>query len=121
MPWHGDVATYPLVVRKLKLDIGLCPLKSDEFNHGKSPLKWMEYSAMKIPSVASPVVYGNYIENNKTGLIARDDWFDQIESLIKSKEKRKRLANNAFQYVKKKFSQDKNVDMWWSALNDVMD
>ena len=103
-PWHGDIATYPLDVRDMKLDIGLCPLVDNAFNRGKSPLKWEEYSAMKIPTIASPTVYADEIDYGKTGFIAnKGEWFDRMEELILSPSLRKDMAERAYNRVKFKF------------------
>ena len=55
LAWHSDINTYPLDVRDMRLDIGLCPVIDDPFNRGKSDIKWVEYSAMGMPAVVSPV------------------------------------------------------------------
>ena len=119
-PWHGDIETYPLIVREMKIDIGLAPLKNTTFNKGKSPLKWCEYSALKIPTVASEIVYNPYISHGKTGLIARDDeWFDRIDELIQDKEKRQSISEKAYNRVKSKYGNDNNA-LWLSALKDIL-
>ena len=41
---------YPLKLASLQLDIGLCPLANEEFNWGKSALKWSEYAAVRVPT-----------------------------------------------------------------------
>ena len=117
--WHGDVATYPLVVRDMKLDIGLCPLVDDSFNRGKSNLKWVEYSAMGIPSVVSPTVYQNEIKHGKTGLIARKgEWFKYIEELILDKDKRQDIASRANQRVRNNYNANSS-HIWWDVLDDL--
>lgn len=118
-PWHGCVNTHPLTIRHLAVDIGLCPLEDNKFNRGKSPLKWLEYSAMGIPSVVSEVVYGDFVEHEKTGLIAKKgEWFKNIERLVKDKDLRKEIAANAHAKVKKDFNED-CAKKWWKALEDL--
>ena len=118
IPWHDDISTYSLAVSELGGDIAICPLTDDTFNSGKSPLKWEEMSAMKVPCVCSPTVYGNYIEHGKTGFIARQgEWGNCLEELLDPK-KREQIWQNAYDEVKKKFSIE-NANMYWSALEDL--
>jgi hypothetical protein len=50
-----EVPAHPYRLAAMDLDIGLIPLKKNQFNICKSPIKWVEYSALKIPSIASYV------------------------------------------------------------------
>lgn len=119
-PWHGDIETYPLMVREMKGDIALAPLKDTVFNRGKSPLKWCEYSALGVPTIASEIVYGDYIDHGKTGLIARNgEWFKYIDELIQDKEKRLSIAQKAYNRVKFKYGEG-NSALWLAALKDIM-
>jgi hypothetical protein len=120
-PWHGDIATYPLDVRDMGLDIGLAPLQDTTFNRGKSPIKWIEYSQMGVPSVCSEIVYGPYIDNRKTGFTAvtPDQWFNCIDKLICDEELRNLIAKKAKVRVEKKWQVDKSV-LWGAALRDIL-
>ena len=118
LPWHSDINTYPLSLRELSGDIAICPLTDDIFNNGKSPLKWEEMSAMKVPCVCSPAVYGNYIEHGKTGFIARQgEWEACLEKLL-DPNLRQQIGQNAYNSVKRDLSL-KNATMYWSALEDL--
>ena len=71
--WDG----YPKLLMGLKWDIGLAPLIDDQFNRGKSHIKWMEYSMKKIPTIASrvypyiqPVLGKKTIQQGKTGFLS---------------------------------------------------
>ncbi len=118
IPWHSDIHTYPLSLRELSGDIAICPLTDDTFNNGKSPLKWEEMSAMKVPSVCSPMVYGNFIEHGKTGFIARQgEWGTYLEKLL-DPDLREQIGQNAYNAVKEKFSLE-NAAAYWSALDGL--
>jgi len=119
LPWHSDINTYPLSLRELSGDIAICPLTDDIFNNGKSPLKWEEMSAMKVPCVCSPTVYGNFIEHGKTGFIARQgEWEACLEKLL-DPDLRQQIGQNAYNSVKREFSLN-NATMYWSALQDLL-
>ena len=49
--------------------IALLPLNSTVFNHKKSDLKFVEAASNEVATIASPTVYSETIETNKTGKI----------------------------------------------------
>ncbi|MDE8345477.1 MAG: methyltransferase domain-containing protein [Acidocella sp.] len=53
-------------------DIAFMPLGDTEFNRAKSDLKFIEASAARLATLASPVVYGESIVDGKTGMLFRD-------------------------------------------------
>lgn len=99
--WHSDINTYPLRVRDMKCDIMIAPLIKDRFNDCKSELKWLEYSALKVPGVYSKTVYGNEVKHGKTGLIADSvgEWEKYLNELIENKDLRKEIADKAYTRV----------------------
>jgi len=119
VPWHHDINTYPAALSDLAGDVAICPLVDDVFDRGKSPLKWEEMSAMKVPCVCSPCVYHNFIEHGKTGFIAREgEWGVYLEKLLDPKT-REEIGQNAYDAVKSKFSLEKATD-YWSAIQDML-
>jgi glycosyltransferase involved in cell wall biosynthesis len=53
-------------------DLAFMPLADTAFNRAKSDLKFIEAGACRVAALASPVVYGDVIEDGKTGLLFRD-------------------------------------------------
>lgn len=100
---------YPKLLASKGWDIGIAPLIDDEFNRGKSHIKWMEFAMYKIPVVASKV-YPYYqkikgqpvIEHGKTGFLAKDkfQWVQFLQKLIDDARLRKEIGENAYQAVK---------------------
>lgn len=82
-------------------EICLQPLDDTKFNRYKSDIKFVEAGAGGLAVIASPVVYADYIEHDRTGLIARGprEWESMLSQLIKDKEYRQRLGRNAKNYV----------------------
>ena len=122
MGWHGDIRTYPLMMRNLKADIGIIPLEDNVFNRGKSALKWLEYSALGIPTIASDVTpYKEVIKYGKTGYLVKnteDDWYEHIKFMIEDKQIGIDMAKRARARVKKKWSIDRSVE-WIEAYETL--
>lgn len=92
--------TYPKLVMTQKWDIGIAPLIDDAFNKSKTHIKWMEYTMMNIPTIASDVY--PYTENipKDTALIVKDNgWIDALCKLIEDDDLRDTLLNNAREYI----------------------
>jgi len=103
--WGNGMPEYLTNMLLSKLDIGICPLKDDKFNSFKSPLKWEEYAALKIPVVCSNVVYGEHLENGVDALIYKDmdEFKEKLQSLIDNMSLRYELSEKAYSSVKEKY------------------
>lgn len=77
------------------MDIGIMPLPDDQWSRGKCGLKALQYMALAIPTVCSPVgVNTKIIQDDENGFLAgtEDEWIDKLTSLLKSVPLRKRLG-----------------------------
>ncbi len=111
IPW-SPLKTWPDYVCNLGLEIGLAPLVDNMFNRAKSNLRYLEYSAAEIATIASPIEpYRETIKDGKTGLFAYDtqDWISKISMLVEDEKYRKKFASSANKFVEKNFDIDKNV------------
>ncbi len=120
-PWV-DFEAYPYVMKNLCCDIGIAPVSKTSFNDCRSSLKWVEYSALKMATVATN--YGPYArdcEDGTTALLVREknEWFDALCKLIENETLRKEIANNAFKKCRKDFNLDYMVDTWMTVFNDL--
>jgi len=115
--------TYPLKLAALDLDIGICPLDDNEFNRAKSPLKWSEYSAMKIPSVVSRLEAYACVDDGVTGLVAgtEDEFYEKLCELVESKELRNKITQNAYDKNYQDYNLDKNAMLWVDAYEQAME
>lgn len=101
-----DVMMFPFVLAHLEFDIGICPLIDNQFNHCKSELKWEEYSALAIPTVASNCPpYSAAVEDRKTGFLVKDakEWVDRLGELIENEKLRKDMGERAMCAVREKY------------------
>jgi glycosyltransferase involved in cell wall biosynthesis len=76
-------------------DIGIMPLTDDEWAKGKCGFKALQYMAMKIPTICSPVgVNTKIIDHEKNGLLAKteQEWVDYLQKLITDSQLRKRIG-----------------------------
>lgn len=108
IPSTTTFADYPKMLANQPWDIAVAPLADNAFTRCKSHIKWMEMSALKYPVIASKV-YPYYvdlwgrptIEHDKTGLLVKPhEWESALEELILNADKRKELADNAYNAVK---------------------
>ncbi|WP_339727638.1 glycosyltransferase family 4 protein [uncultured Gimesia sp.] len=76
-------------------DIGIMPLKDDEWSRFKCGLKLLQYMALGIPAVASPVgVNADIIEQGQNGFCAcnEEEWYESLRQLLISHKLRKTLG-----------------------------
>jgi glycosyltransferase involved in cell wall biosynthesis len=89
------------------IDIGIMPLPDNEWTRGKCGFKGLQYMALEIPTIMSPVgVNTEIIQDGKNGYLANtdDEWVDKISALIESPELRKTLGENGRKTVFDKYS-----------------
>jgi len=93
---------YPCFVN-LDFDIGIAPLADNHFNWGKTGRKPMEYGALSIPMVLSPVQpYLKWIEADVALGPKKNrhlEWVKDLSSLIESKELRDEYGARGHKYA----------------------
>lgn len=96
-----DWTELPFIISQM--DINLAPLEDTLFNRAKSENKWTEASLVKVITIASNVgAFRNVIQNGVTGILcdnSAEAWYEQIKSVIKNKQWRNEIANNAYNLV----------------------
>jgi glycosyltransferase involved in cell wall biosynthesis len=83
------------------------PLPDDKWSKGKCGLKALQFMAMGIPTVCSPVgVNTDIIQDNQNGFLAsaEDEWVDKLSRLLRSRELRERLGQAGRATVEQKYS-----------------
>lgn len=119
----GAPAEYwPFKHRLLDFDIGIAPLIDDDFNKNKVNTKWLEYSVLEIPTVASSTVYGEHIDHGKNSFIAdtHDEWVEYLSKLIEGKALRNRMGKAAAKEVKKNWNIDDHWMEWVKIYEDML-
>jgi len=103
MRWRADSELEDLSA----IDIGVMPLPDDRWSKGKCGLKALQFMALGIPTVCSPVgVNTDIIQDDENGFIAgtEDEWVEKLSRLLRSAELRQRLGQAGRATVEQKYS-----------------
>lgn len=90
-----------------KISIGLMPLVADEWSEGKCGFKGLQYMALGIPTVLSPVgVNLSIVEHGVNGFFASDEeeWLYYLEQLIVDPNLREKIGKKSREKVIADFS-----------------
>jgi glycosyltransferase involved in cell wall biosynthesis len=101
--WGSDLAAPEAIS---KFDIGVYPLRDVEFNRHKCGFKALEYMAMGVPVVASPIgANSRIISNGIDGYLAEEipGWLDAFDRLTDPTH-RMRLGSAGAEKVSRQFS-----------------
>lgn len=122
IPW-APLKKWPKKLKGLGLHIGLAPLKDNNFNRGKSNLRYMEYSLARMAPIVSPVEPYKIVNDGVDGLIAKEqkDWYNQMEKLILDREYLDTIAQNAHDRIVKEYNIWDNVDKWLDTYQAIHD
>jgi glycosyltransferase involved in cell wall biosynthesis len=105
-----------------QFDIGIMPLSDDAWARGKCAFKIIQYMAVGIPAVASPVGMNlEVIEDGTNGFLALTDkdWIDRLSLLIKDEVLRKAMGMRGRRIVQEKYSVASNVDKFIHTLENI--
>ncbi len=111
MPW--DLSTE--VAHLQDCDIGVMPLPDTEWARGKCGLKLLQYLAVGLPAVASPVgVNREIITSGVNGLLAMtsDEWSDHLSRLCREAELRERFGRAGRRTVEEQYA----LTLWGPRL-----
>jgi len=90
-----------------RIDIGVMPLYDSKWEKGKCGFKGLQYMALGIPSVMSPVgVNKEIITDNKNGFLAKtaEEWFVILSKLLADKELRINTGRAGKETIKDKYA-----------------
>jgi len=96
-----------------QFDIGIMPLTDDKWSKGKGGLKILQYFAMEIPVVCSPVGINKELVNDGiNGYHAKNmvEWTEKLGKLIENKSLREEFGIAGRKTVEEKFDLIKAVD-----------
>ena len=104
-------------------DIGVYPLRDDEWARGKCGFKAIQFMACGLPVVAAAVgVNREIIQDGVNGFLAssEQDWVEKIERLLCDPGLRKRLGDAGRKTIEEKYSLAVNAPKLAAMMRDVV-
>jgi glycosyltransferase involved in cell wall biosynthesis len=90
----------------VKFDIGIMPLSPDPFSEGKSSYKLLQYLAVGVPSVCSPVGMNSDVAGNDEYCLTASgngQFCFQMEKLLSNCDLRRKLGLNGRKLIERKY------------------
>ncbi len=119
LPWRKDTELDDLRA----MDIGIMPLPDDEWARGKCGLKGLQYMALGIPTLMSPVgVNTEIIQHGVNGFLPRTDeeWVELISRLVEDADLRARMGAEARRTVEERYSVNAWRDTYLKHFNSLI-
>ena len=119
LPWRSQTEVADL----RPIDIGVMPLPDDPWSRGKCGLKALQYMALGIPTVCSPVgVNSDIIHDGENGFLAatEDEWVEKLRQLLRSAPLRERLGSAGRATVEARYSAAVVAPMVYRILESVV-
>lgn len=120
LPWRKDTELDDLRA----MDIGIMPLPDDEWARGKCGLKGLQYMALGIPTLMSPVgVNSEIIQHGENGFLPRstEEWVEQVSRLVEDADLRARLGAAARRTVEERYSVKAWRDTYLKLFNNLLE
>ncbi len=117
IPWVS-LENFPYALTNF--DINIAPAHESKYFQSKSDLRWLESSALGIPTIADPSVYYE-IEDGVTGVFAVSDahFADELHELIDNEAKRKMIGKQAQDYVVQHRDISVMAKQWETAIEAI--
>ncbi|WP_051203992.1 glycosyltransferase [Hugenholtzia roseola] len=106
--WNAQTEIEDLVVG----NIGLMPLKTDAWSEGKCGFKALQYLALGIPAIVSPVgVNCQIVQQGQTGFWATTsaEWKQALQTLMQDANLRTEMGRKGRELVEKRYSVQANT------------
>lgn len=121
------VEAFPHKLANLGIDVAVIPLADATqpfmaFNGYKSNIKYLEYSALKIPTLVvegAPAYAGCADTDNCLTYSTPREFTEKLDRLCQDAELRERLAGRAYDYVREHYDLDKNIHRWLRAYEQL--
>ena len=110
-----------------EIDIGLMPLPDEDWSRGKCGLKALQYMALGIPTICSPVgVNSTIIKDGENGYLADGtaEWVEKLKIMLHSPELRRKVGMAGRKTVEDEYSAKviapKVLEIFRSVANAAM-
>lgn len=118
IPWRSESELDDL----RPIDLGVMPLPNDAWSKGKCGLKALQFMALGIPTICSPVgVNTEIIQDGENGFIAdtEQEWVDKMGRLLRSVELRNQLGLAGRATVDQKYSAIAQAPRVYEVLESI--
>jgi len=108
IPWNKENEIQDL----LKMNIGIMPLRDDKWAQGKCGFKALQYMALGIPALVSPVgVNTRIVDHGINGFLCTspEEWKSALEKLLTDSHERQRIARNTRKKIEEAYSVNSNT------------
>jgi glycosyltransferase involved in cell wall biosynthesis len=119
VPWRSSSEVEDL----RPIDVGIMPLPDDEWTRGKCGMKALQFMALGLPVVCSPVgVNTDIIQDGVNGFLAKsdDEWIQKLDQLLASSELRQRLGAAARVTVESGYSSHVHAPRVFEVFQSVV-
>ena len=112
------ISQYPSMFRKF--DIGIVPLNNIPFNHAKSAIKGLEYTAAGIPFVESYSPEYELLAEQGVGRVARNEneWVEHLTELLDPRIRKQEIDKN-YENLKALHTIERRGTEWNDVLNKI--
>lgn len=108
IPWNKETEIEDLK----KINIGIMPLRQDQWAEGKCGFKGLQYMSLGIATIMSPVgVNKEIIQEGQNGFLADGDeaWSEKLSLLIQDSVLREKLGRRGQETIRQKYSVTSNA------------
>jgi glycosyltransferase involved in cell wall biosynthesis len=119
-PWSPETEVEDLS----RLDIGIMPIPDDEWARGKCALKALQYMAIGVPTICSPVgANSEVIQHGENGLLASstDEWVSCFQMLVDDAELRRRLGLMGRRTVEDRYSMKRCAELFVNVVYQTVE
>jgi glycosyltransferase involved in cell wall biosynthesis len=119
VPWRAETEVEDL----RRLDVGLLPLALTPWTPHKFYLKLVQYMALGIPPVATPLGSNALvIEDGRTGFLARDgrEWIAAVERLVKDPGLRESIGRRGAEEARQRYTVQANAERIVAAFRSAL-
>ena len=117
IPWKEESEISDLV----NMDVGIMPLIDNDWTRGKCGFKAIQYMALGIPALVSPVgVNETIVDDGINGFVCRssEDWTNKIQLLKNDPGLRQQMGEAAREKIKKSYSINYAFPLILAILNN---
>jgi len=111
--------TYYQLIHHVRAEVGIAPLRSTPFSMAKSSIKFLEFTLMGIPTVASDCApYDGVIDDGKDGFLVdgEDEWHEALTRCLDRTNKRIDMVRAARRKVAATMDVRKTAKAWTEVL-----